>query len=328
MTSHNGAKRTRGNQRPSPLLLVVGTGRCGSTLLTEVLARHPDLGFISNIDDKLSRLDLGGRWNNSLFRMASARDAGLPAMRFGQRLLERGRVRVAPSEGWNLIERQVGPMLVRPSRDLVADDLTPDLEKKIRSFFEERMAIQGRPGFLHHITGWPRTRLLQAVFPEARIVHVVRDGRAVANSFLQMGWWDGYRGPDAWYLGPLPAPYREEWEASGRSFVLLAGLAWKMLIDSFEASREAARPGSWIDVRYEDVIADPHGSYARLLEFGGLEWTGDFERGFNRHRFETGATERFRRDLGPQNLARLEASLAGHLERWGYAASRDAIRDG
>ena len=48
------------------LAFVIGTGRCGSTLVYEVLARHPGVGFVSNLEDKLPALDLRGRWNNAL----------------------------------------------------------------------------------------------------------------------------------------------------------------------------------------------------------------------------------------------------------------------
>src|SRR5437867_3995726 len=50
------------------LILVVGSGRCGSTPVAEIIARHPDVGFVSNVDDKLALLDLAGRWNPALFR--------------------------------------------------------------------------------------------------------------------------------------------------------------------------------------------------------------------------------------------------------------------
>jgi hypothetical protein len=40
---------------------VIGTGRCGSTLVQEVLARHPQVGFVSNLEDKLPTLNLLGR---------------------------------------------------------------------------------------------------------------------------------------------------------------------------------------------------------------------------------------------------------------------------
>jgi hypothetical protein len=56
---------------------VIGTGRCGSTLIQEVLARHPQVGFVSNLEDKLAVLDLGGRWNNVLLGRAAPRDPAL-----------------------------------------------------------------------------------------------------------------------------------------------------------------------------------------------------------------------------------------------------------
>jgi hypothetical protein len=300
------------------LFFVVGTGRCGSTLITEILARHPDTGFVSNIDDKLSRLDLSGRWNNALFQRAAPRDPGLPPFRNRRRLLEPGRLRIAPSEGWEVMERQVSPIISTTYRDLVADDLTPWLATRLHQFFERRMAAQRRSTFLHHFTGWPRAGLLQAAFPDARFVNVVRDGRAVANSWLQMPWWSGYQGPSSWYLGPLPEPYAREFDEAAGSYVLLAGLAWKILMDAFERARAAIPPEQWLDVRVEEVSADPRGQFAAILKFLDLQWTSEFEAGFARHRFNSDRSQAFRRDLDPRALAVLERSLHHHLETWGY----------
>src|SRR6266511_1591940 len=231
------------------LSFVIGTGRCGSSWVTEGIARHPEVGFVSGLDDTLPGLELPGRWNNALFRRSSPREPGLVTFRHRSRYLERGRLRVAPSEGWNLLERQVSPLLPSTRRDLLASDLTPWLEQRLRGFFERRMRAQGRRMFVHHVTGWPRAGLLQAAFPDARFVHVIRDGRAVASSWLQMPWWSGFEGPSNWSLGPLPAAYSSEWERSGRSFVVLAGLGWKLLMDAFDAARMAMPPRQWLDVR-------------------------------------------------------------------------------
>jgi hypothetical protein len=300
------------------LFFVFGTGRCGSSLVTEVLARHPEVGFVSNVDDKLSWLDLSGRWNGPLFRRFGPRDPAIVTFRHRPRLLERGRLRVAPSEGWNLLDRQVSPLFSGTRRDLLADDATPWLEGRVRRFFERRMAAQRRRYFLHHLTGWPRAGLLQAAFPDARFIHVVRDGRAVASSWLQMPWWSGHQGPSNWSLGPLPEGYALEWEHSGRSYVVLAGLAWKVLMDAFDAARVSVPPQQWLDVRYEDVLAEPRKQVERMLEFLGLEWTRPFDAGFGRYRFEHGRSAAFRRDLDPANLALLERSLAGRLLAYDY----------
>jgi hypothetical protein len=287
-------------------LFVLGTGRCGSTLVHEVLARHPDVGFISNVEDNLPGLRLLGRWNNTVYRKVPAR------------FTQKGRLRYAPSEAYRLLERQVSPMLTMPFRDLNKDDVTPWIKRRVRDFFEKRAIAQARRIFSHKFTGWPRAGFLHDIFPSARFIHVVRDGRAVANSWLQMPWWLGYQGPQRWHWGPLPPEYEDEWNASGHSSVLLAGLGWKILLDAFDAAAAALPAASWLTVRYEDVVAEPRGRFAEMLDFAGLTWNSTFEAGFAKHTFTASRSEAFRRDLTPAQVATLEKSLAGHLARWGY----------
>lgn len=303
------------------LSFVLGSGRCGSTLITELIARHPDVGFVSNVDDKLGRLNLKGRWNNTLFARSGERDPSLRPFRDRRRMLERGRVRVAPSEGWVALERQVSSMFPQPCRDLTGQDAMPWLERRIGDFFDSRIAAQGKPAFVHHLTGWPRVGLLRAVYPEARFVHVVRDGRSVANSWLQMGWWDGYRGPDNWYLGPLSRADQAEWEESDRSFVVLAGLGWRILMDAMEEARRHVPADQWLDVRLEDVMEDPRGRTREVLDFLGLAWTPQFEAGFARHTFQASRGVAWRRDLNRHQIALLERTIAKPLAAYGYDLS-------
>jgi hypothetical protein len=116
-------------------------------------------------------------------------------------------------------------------------------------------------------------------------------------------------------------PYAEEWEASGRSFVVLAGLGWKILLDAFTAARAQVPVEQWLELRYEDVLADPRGSLGSVLDFLGLAWSADFETGFRRYTFATGRSHAFRQELSPRQLAALESSLATHLDRFGYPAA-------
>lgn len=288
---------------------VLGTGRCGSTLVHEVLARHPGVGFLTNVDDHLAVPAWTGRWNGPAFR------------RIPDRFTEKGRLRYAPSEGYRLLQREVSPLLVDPCRDLVASDVTPWLAHRFRRAFEERARAQDRAVFLHKFTGWPRAGFVEAVCPGSKFVHVVRDGRAVANSWLQMQWWHGHRGPTEWLFGPLPDRYQQEWEASGRSFVLLAGLAWKVLIDAFETARRELAPEQWLEVRYEDVLTDPRATFATILDFLDLPADRRFDQALDRYRFRPSRTSAFVRDLDPAGLQLLDASLAHHLDRFGYAVS-------
>lgn len=290
----------------SEFAFMLGTGRCGSTLIHEVLARHPDVGFVSNIEDRFPLPAWTGRWNNELYR------------RVPDRFTRKGRIRFAPSEGYRALNRQVSPVLSTPFRDLLAEDVTPWLEARTRRFFEERALVQDRPLFLHKFTGWPRSGFLRRILPDARFVHVIRDGRAVANSFLQMPWWKGFRGPTEWGWGALPEEYERVWEESGGSFVVLAGLEWRILMDAHEAARAQVPEGRWLDVRYEDFIAQPRERTEELLGFLGLEWTPAFEAGFRKYRFDAGRREAYRADLGIHDVALLDGALKPVLERYAY----------
>jgi hypothetical protein len=133
-----------------------------------------------------------------------------------------------------------------------------------------------------------------------------------------MGWWRGYQGPTAWHLGPLPEEYANEWERSGRSFVVLAGLGWRILIEAFERARAAVPVAQWMQVRYEDVIADPRRQVGAMLDFIGLPWTADFERQFVSYPFVSGRVDGFRRDLDAASLTVLERAIAPTLRSLGY----------
>jgi hypothetical protein len=298
-----------------------GTGRCGSTPIVEVVSRHRGVGFVSNLDDKLSLLNLKGTWNNKLHRLSPPRDPKLRPFQDRRTLVELGRFRIAPAEAWKILDRQVAPIMSMPFRDLGAEDATPWLQGRFRSFFERRMAAQRSDVFIQHLTGWPRAGFIRAAFPETRFVHVVRDGRAVANSWLQMGWWRGYQGPEAWHLGPLPPDAAAAWEESGRSFVVLAGLGWKMLIEAFERARAEVPDGQWLQVRYEDVVAEPRRHIKAIADFIGLEWTDEFEREFAAYPFEGSRVQGFRRDLDAASLAQLERSIGSTLRAYGYETS-------
>jgi Sulfotransferase family len=272
-----------------------------------VLARHPDAGFVSNLEDRTRLGALTRPWNNAAYRL-------LP-----QSATQKGRMRFAPSEAYRALDREVSPVLSRPWRDLTAADITPWLSSRTRAFFDRRAAAQGLPVFLHKFTGWPRAGFLGCVFPEAKFVHVVRDGRAVANSWLQMGWWEGFNGPDHWQWGPLADGYAQEWTRSGHSFPVLAGILWKLLLDAFDAAQAALPADRWLEVRYEDVVANPTGAFNEMREFAGLKPNTAFSRAVERMAFNQGRTDAYRKDLGDETVAVLTRSLASHLAKRGYA---------
>ena len=295
-----------GVANPGPVHFIIGTGRCGSTLVHEVICRHPSVAFLSNIDDLLPGAYRLSRVNGPLFRRLPASSS------------VKGRLRFAPSEGYRVSTREVGTILALSRRDLAATDATPWLTARLAEFVARRAIRQPGKSFIHKLTGWPRAGLLHAVFPEARFVHVVRDGRAVANSWLKTDWWRGYEGPSAWQWGELPDDYAKLWETTGHSFPMLAGIGWMILIDAWQAVRQTIPESQRLEVRYEDIVERPEKEFDRITAFLQLEGDAGFVKRIEGNHFARDRGRKTIKDLSPADLEVMTEAMAGHLEEYGY----------
>ena len=99
-------------------------------------------------------------------------------------------------------------------------------------------------------------------------------------------------------------------------------------IDAFETARRQLGPEQWLEVRYEDVLAQPEDTFGTILHFLGLPPDQRFEEALARYEFRPTRTDAFVRDLAPQALRLLDTSLAEHLARLGYAEADVGRRAG
>lgn len=290
---------------------VVGTGRCGSTLLHDLIARHPDVGFISNADDHLPLPGGLGRLNKVIYE------------RIPETMRREGRrVRFAPSEAYIALESEVGADIVFPCGPLRDGDVSDDVVERFRTFFERRARAQRRPVFVHKLTGWPRVGLIRRAFPDARFIHIVRDGRAVANSLVRVRWWQRASGT---YLPGLETTDVVDWVSGGRSPLVLAGLTWAAMVDAYDREGRGLDPERWFEMRYEDLLASPWTMVGRILDHLGLERARAFDAHIARYRFDQMREDAFRRDLDASTLGQLEQPIVERLARYGYLADDGAV---
>ncbi len=285
-------------------IFLIGSGRSGSTVLHELLSYQQEVAWCSNV---LDRLPSGTRANRSVV-------LGCDVPVLGSVL----RWKVAPAEAYGFWDLMF-PGFRRPIRDLCESDVTPYVSERVTRGLGELRCGQ-RQRLLMKITGWPRIGFLKQVFPDAYFVHLVRDGRAVANSLMKVAFWMGWRGPENWRWGPLPAAYEKEWLDSGHSFVVLAGIQWKMMLDALERTRDLAGP-LLLEVRYEDLCAEPRETLEAVCAHCDLKVDRDFDSALNRFHFRD-ANSKWRLDLDAQQREMLTRTLATHLERYGYDATR------
>ncbi|MET0987333.1 MAG: sulfotransferase [Steroidobacteraceae bacterium] len=298
--------RSSGSSSGDPLF-IIGTGRCGSTLFHDLLTRHPHVSFMTSLANRHPTKPAYNRTCVSCIDIA-----GNP--------LRRKYFPVEAYRFWDHYFRGFSS----PFRDLTADDASPCAVKALRTATRQFVTAR-RPRMIFKITGWPRIGFLQAVYPQAKFISVIRDGRAVANSLLNVHFWDGWLGPNKWSLGPLDGERDERWQHHDRSFVALAALQWEILMEAYaEAKASMPDPTQLMEIRYEDLCSDPVSVFRRATDFAGLEFNADFERCISSARLRD-ANQKWRQDLTPAQQSILEACVSPSLEQWGYDAQPSAI---
>ncbi len=150
--------------------------------------------------------------------------------------------------------------------------------------------------------------VLRALFPDARYVHIVRDGRAVFQSVRNLDW-----GPNNAYSGSRHWAERLD-EAMGV---------------------EMAEQDNCLRVRYEDILADPAATISEICRFAGLDYSEqmleggglilpEFTRGQHQlvgRRPDASRVDAWRSKLSPREITVFEAyePTRSYMTTFGYA---------
>lgn len=284
-------------------IFIVGAGRSGSTVFHNMFCEHPQVAWQSPL------CNLFPAWpglNRGLLRAAHVPLLGNFLTRY-----------LRPGERYAYWEHYCHGF-ARPCRDLLASDVTP-LHRWMIPLALAQLATSRRRRLLIKLTGWPRIGFLRELFPDAKFIHVYRDGRAVAGSLLAVGFWRGWGGPPEWGFGELDPVQRGEWEHYGKSFVALAGIQWKLTMAAMDAAVGSLDPKNFLSVRYEDFVTDPVGHFRQVAQFCELDWPARFEQSIRQRRLKT-ANDKWRDTLSVEQQHILENVLALSLRRYGYSS--------
>ncbi|MCQ8827732.1 sulfotransferase [Streptomyces samsunensis] len=294
------------------LTFVVGTGRCGSTALSQVINLHPDVLSVNELfasipDSKaLAEAPLSGPefWGylsrpnaatNSLIKKGAippeflyhrlpkrrfdARTTGIPAVS----VMTLPHLTDDPDTVFDELESEVASWPTRRPADHWA------------AFFATLAARFGNPGAVVERSGMSLGRVtdMHRAFPEARFVHLYREGpdcavsmsRHISFRMLPLGWEMAIRcglespfelTPEhAAQLPPDLAPLLgDEWDPAlvmDRPIPLPAfGGLWSRMIEDGLRRLEAVPAAQRTALSYETLLEEPEKELTRLAEFIGV----------------------------------------------------------
>lgn len=202
-----------------PVPFICGATRSGTTLLRLMLDAHPEMAIPGETHFVVPMIKVSWRRARTADELATM---------------------IAESERWGDFHLDEDELRVRLR---ALDPL--NCADAVREFFRLYAEKQGKRRWGDKTPGYVRSmRLVQKVMPEARFVHIIRDGRDVALSLVPRSW--------------------------GPSTFAEAADNWRRRIEV--ARRQQPHLKHYIEVHYEDLITDTEAVLRRVAEFVELDF--------------------------------------------------------
>jgi len=248
-------------------VIFIGSGRSGTTIISEIVFRHEDLAWPSNYQERFPSVPainlLRIFFDNKLWHMQGQKRQLNKVSALNKFLFK-------PAEAYHFWEYLTGPNIDFSKGYLINDRATEKEAVKIQSAFRKLVAYQFKKRLAFKITGPSRIGYLTSVFPDAVFINIVRDPLPTIHSWLNVDFWQDKGKHQLWWTGAY-SKKEEEWAVNNTDKPeLLAGLQYKKLQD-ITAMEMNEHTGQCFTVRYEDFVANPSETINSILDFAGLK---------------------------------------------------------
>jgi hypothetical protein len=288
-----------GRRQTNPFLFIVGCPRSGTSVLHRMLDAHREIAMLPEIE-------WTSRWYDD--RVGLTADGFVtPSLIDG--LLARGLGRFTPLPMTRAeLEEVLESEKPLPYADLVAMLFDRYGDSQGKRFVGEKTAP---------LDGVQSVGTLHQLWPEAKFVHLVRDGRDVALSAV------------SWRKAERLASAFATWSTDP---IATAAVWWEWQVRVYREAGRAVGDGLYYELRYESLVHHPAEECAALCAFLGVPYDGAMLRFHERKdRAASGLDAKhawlpatpglrdWRAEMPSEDVRRFEASAGALLEELGYA---------
>ena len=256
-------------------IIIIGSGRSGTTIMSEIIFQHEDLAWHSNYQELFVFTPLINYlrhfFNNKFWRFkkfykyvgTSKNTRQKNRSKFDLFLFN-------PVEHYNFWEYITGKR-IDFSRGFLLDEKATEHEiKRIRSFLSKQVKYQGKKRLIMKFTGPARLEYLTSIFPDALVVNVIREPLATIRSWLEVDFWQRMGVDKLWWRGAYTPEELAYAEIIKDKPALITAFQYKKLMET--TRHEIDKLGLTIyECRYEDFVKDPKTFIYKMMEFMQLQ---------------------------------------------------------
>ena len=207
-------------------IILFGSGRSGTTIISEILFQHEDLAWHSNYQEIFPRFPqinyLRRLFENKWWRLVKFWNfVGVSKNTRQKRSKQLLNLAIFnPIERYNFWEKLTGPRIDFSRGFLLDTKATAEERTYIRSFLAKQVKYQGRKRLIMKFTGPARLEYLQSIFPDAIFVNIVREPIATVRSWLEVGFWQTKGINRLWWIGAYSPEEEKEAEKLARQIAV------------------------------------------------------------------------------------------------------------
>jgi len=247
-------------------IIFIGTGRSGTTIISEIMHRHPDLAFPSNYQKKYpanSKINLVRLlFDNPLWRIIGQK----PQL---NEVSDINRYLFKSSEAYKMWDYLSGESIDFSRGFLNEETLSEDRINFIRSYFNKMVVFQNRNRLSFKITGPSRISFLLKIFPDAIFINLKRNLIPTINSFLKIDFWQSRGARQLWWNGVYDENEKDWAEKNSNNPILMTAFQLIKINEISELERNQFKP-KYLEINYEDFVDNPKQELKRIMSFTEL----------------------------------------------------------